>query len=83
MRTFNDANDVEEWLAPLSYAEFWDEVAPFALVLQDRTSCDEQIHAGTVDEETVLFVLKGMARLELIERLRLRPRKRIPWQDLI
>ena len=82
MQCFNDSDDLGEWLDPLGYEAFWEAVAPFALRLQSRRSCDEQIAAGIVEEDTVLIVLKSMARLELAERLRLRPRDRTPWRYL-
>ena len=78
MEMFNDTDDVEEWLEPLDREGFWAEIAVFKLEIQSRESCDEQIAAGIVGRATVLFVLKGMARLELIERFRLRPRDRMP-----
>jgi len=79
MMRFEDREDVEEWLAPLDYEEFWSEVAFFAasgldLPLPSRASCDRQIASGAVDRATVLAALKGMARLELVRRLRLPPR---------
>jgi len=82
MRTFGDREDVEEWLAPLDYNAFWAQTEPFALDIQPRASCDAQITSGEVDEATVLFVLKGMARLELVERYALSPRDTAPWLSL-
>lgn len=74
MNLFEDMDDVEEWLERLDYEAFWRGIAPFGLDLQPREDCDRQIASGAIDEVTVLFVLKGMARLELIERYRLPPR---------
>ena len=79
---FKDKEDVEEWLAPLDYEAFWKETAPFALALLSRDSCDDQIASGGVDRKTVLFILKGMARLELIERFQLPVRDTMPWYSL-
>ena len=82
MRPFEDRDDVKEWLEPLDYEAFWRETAIYDLALQPRESCDRQIGSGSVDEATVLSVLKGMARLELIQRYRLKPRDRMPWHSL-
>lgn len=82
MRSFDDMEDVQEWLVPLDYENFWKEIEPFALELQPRESCDVQIANGSIDEATVLYVLKGMARLELVQRYGLRPRDVMPWHSL-
>jgi hypothetical protein len=82
MKTFDDREDVEEWLAPLGYDAFWTQTEPFALDVQPRANCDAQIASGEIDEATVLFVLKGMARLELVERYALGPRDTAPWLSL-
>ena len=82
MYPFDDMEDVEEWLKPLDYNSFWEEIAPFELALQTRESCDAQITSGSIDEPTVLYVLKGMARQELVERYRLKPRDLMPWYSL-
>lgn len=82
MQTFNDMEDVEEWLEPLDYETFWREAAPFDLALEPKKSCDAQIASGSIDQGTVLYVLKGLARLELVERYALRPRDTMPWHSL-
>lgn len=82
MMAFDDREDVEEWLEPLDYEGFWKEAEPFGLILEPRESCDRQIASGSIDEATVLYVLKGMARLELTFRYRLKPRDRMPWLAL-
>ena len=79
---FNDREDVEEWLKPLDYEGFWREIEIFGLDLQPRESCDAQIASGEIDEATVLYVLKGMARLELIERYALPVRDVMPQYSL-
>ena len=66
MRTFEDSQEVDEWLEPLSYDAFWDVVAPYDLALQTRESCDAQIAQGIVDEALVLRVLKGFARRQIV-----------------
>lgn len=77
MNLFEHREDVEEWLGRLDYDAFWSGIAPFELAIMPRTHCDEQIAAG-IDKATVLYVLKSMARLELIERFRLKTREPIP-----
>ncbi|MFG1342230.1 hypothetical protein [Xanthobacter autotrophicus] len=77
---FKDREDVEEWLEPLDYEAFWEETAPFVLALEPRASCDAQIASGSIDRMTVLAVLKGMARLELVERFQLPIRDDRPWR---
>lgn len=82
MMNFDDWEDVDEWLKPLDYESFWNEVRPFSLDLQSKRSCDEQIASGSIDEATVLDVLKFMARLELTQRYRLQHRDAAPWFSL-
>lgn len=82
MMMFKDRKDVEEWLEPLDYEGFWVETEPFGLELQSRESCDRQIASGSIDEATVLSVLKGMARLEIVRRFSLGARDRMPWHSL-
>lgn len=82
MKEFTDGEDVEEWLASLSYDAFWKEAERYELDIASRASCDIHIANGAIDEETVLFALKGMARLELVERYGLRPRAAQPWHRI-
>lgn len=78
MELFEDADDVEEWLEPLGYEGFWRKTAAFDFDAELRQNFDEQIAAGIVDEATVLSVMKGIARLELIKRFKLGPCDRMP-----
>jgi hypothetical protein len=82
MEPFVDMEEVEEWLEPLDYRMFWKEIARFELDLEPRESCDAQIASHSIDEKTVLFVLKGMARLQLVERFHLRPRASMPFDRI-
>lgn len=66
MRTFEDSQDVEDWLEPLGYDAFWEQIAPYNVALQSRESCDLQIAQGIVDEAVVLCVLKGFARRQIV-----------------
>ena len=67
---FSYINDIEDWLEPMDYETFWEEIRPYCLVMLPREKCDADIESG-VDEETVLYVLKNFARLELASILKL------------
>lgn len=56
----------------MDYETFWAEIGPYCLVLRPRAVCDRDIAAGHVDEDTVLSVLKSMARLQLAAILMLK-----------
>lgn len=74
MVVFEDIQDVREWLEPLDYIAFWEAVAPYCLILQDRDHCDELIASGTVDVALILEVLKDLAQMELTQAFGLRDR---------
>lgn len=78
MQQFEDMKDVEEWLEPLDYEEFWREVEPFVLDIPERRSCDADIGAGVVTQGVVLTVLKAMARAQIVLDQRLPPRFMVP-----
>ena len=77
MKKFRYREDVEKWLEPMDYRGFWVAVAPYDLVLQRREHCDAQLASGEIDLETVTYVLKHMALMELVEKFDL-IRKPIP-----
>ena len=83
MKIFKHIDEVEAWLEPMNYLEFWTAIAPYNLVLQDREHCDAQLAAGEVDEDTVLIVLKHMARVELTEAQKLNWKPATPWVQLV
>ena len=75
MVIYEDIEDVETWLDPLDYIEFWKEIADWRVfALGDREHCDDQIARGIVDQETVLYCLKAQARITLPQRFGLKPR---------
>ena len=85
MKNLRSTQDVEEWLEPMSYLEFWYAIEPFELRLQgqDKAHCDKQIRNTEVDQETVLDVLKYFARLELSKRYQLKRRVIAPWLEVV
>ncbi|NCO04085.1 MAG: hypothetical protein GW903_07845 [Alphaproteobacteria bacterium] len=74
---FKDIDDVVAWLEPMEYETFWKEIKPFCLVMLPREKCDADIASGATDEETVLYVLKNFARMELASILKL------TWRDMM
>jgi len=83
MKKFKYIQDIDDWLDPMNFREFWYAVEPFDLVLQERDHCEKQIASGDVDEETVLSVLKYMVRRELAEKQGLKRRPVTPWLQLV
>ena len=83
MKTFKTIDDVEAWLEPMDYPGFWYAVRNYDLVLQPRDHCDDQIANGVVGLETVLDVLKSMARIELTKRHGLHWKEPTPWLKLV
>lgn len=82
MTDFKSINDVEEWLEPMDYSGFWYAIEPYALTLQPKDTCDKKIANGTVSKETILYVLKGMARIELTDKFDLEHKSAAPWLKL-
>jgi len=78
MVIFQDIQDLEEWLKPMSYVQFWEAVAPYRFSMQERDHCDSIIAAGEVDPELVLSGLKFMAVMELSQSLSLKDRVHEP-----
>ena len=74
-------NDIEDWLEPMDYETFWEEIRPYCLVMLPREKCDADIESG-VYEETVLHVLKNFARLELASILKLEWRCDVPFMSM-
>ena len=58
MIEFRHIDDIEDYLEPMDYETFWQEIKGFCLILIPREKCDADIEDG-VDEETVLIVLKN------------------------
>jgi len=81
--TFRYTEDVEGWLEPMSYDEFWYAVKPYQLTLQSYEHCERQISLRLVDRDTVLSVLKFMAIDELKALYALRDRPVTPWLKVV
>ncbi|MBU2527617.1 MAG: hypothetical protein KKC03_13550 [Bacteroidetes bacterium] len=77
MRQFKDVQDLEEWLDPLSYEEFWALTDPFEANKDSRDHCAREIARG-IDPETILICLKGMTRLAVIREQELKYRYDFP-----
>lgn len=58
---FKTSNDVEAWLAPMNYEEFWRAIKPHCLVIPRRAACDAQIATGEAVFDDVLAGLKVLA----------------------
>ena len=83
MSLFKDIEELSEWLEPLSYEQFWEEITPYNLVsLEPRDGLDQQIAAGETTQETVLVVQKAFARIELTSILGLQHRDTQPFYSL-
>ncbi len=82
MKTFKDRQAVEEWLEPMDYHGFWYAIEPYGLDIQERSDCDQQLKDG-VRLDTMLNVLKGFARMELVQKFGLKHRDPAPWLKLV
>ncbi|MBL1438171.1 MAG: hypothetical protein COB08_018460 [Rhodobacteraceae bacterium] len=75
MVIFEDLTDVDEWLDPLEYIDFWEAVAPYRIFsIADRDHCDGLIAGGKVPQATILKGLKHIAYDGLRNRFALRHR---------
>lgn len=83
MEKFRYRDDVDAWLAPMNYEEFWCAIKPHCLVLEYRSVCDAKIETGQVSAADILFGLKAMASYELGRRHRLVPRPATPWLKIV
>jgi len=79
---FKHINDIEDWLEPMGYETFWREIRPYCLVMLPREKCDADMTNGDVDEETVLYVMKNFARIELAAIFKLEWRNDVPMMAM-
>lgn len=73
MQEFKTIEDIEEWLEPMNYEEFWIAIKPHCLVIPPRAMCDADIAAGAAFDD-VKIGLKIMACHLLTKRHKLRRR---------
>lgn len=75
MVDFKSIEDVEEWLEPMNYEQFWREIRPYCLVMFSREEADAQLEQEPHAVSEILGVLKAVAATRLIMRhdLKLRP----------
>jgi len=79
MEMFKTRDDVEEWLAPMNYEQFWREIKPWCLVMPfTRERADADIAAGVVDIEDAKAVLKMIAEHLISKRHKLEYRPHGP-----
>lgn len=71
MVKFETIEDVEDWLTPMNYEEFWRAIRPHCLIIHTREDCDAQITAGVATLEDVLFGMKAFAQHQLVKRHKL------------
>ena len=71
MGTFEYTEDIENWLKPFSYFDFWQAVAKFNLKLPNRQECDKKIADGVVDRKLMLDGLKYIAAVQLNKHFQL------------
>jgi hypothetical protein len=70
---FRYAEDVEEWLAPLTYEEVWRELSKVAPEALSRPLWDSYLRDGQ-NADDVLYVVKGMIRSWFVANWNLPPR---------
>lgn len=64
METFKTIEDVEEWLAPMNYEEFWIAIKPWCLPMPyTRERCDADIAGGAAIEDVKLGLKMIACRL--------------------
>jgi len=78
MVIFQDIQDLEDWLEPKDYVQFWEAVEPYGFSMQERDHCDGLIVGGEVDPNLILSGLKFMAIMELSLSLSLKDRVHEP-----
>ncbi|MGJ8629108.1 MAG: hypothetical protein ACSHXB_19275 [Sulfitobacter sp.] len=82
MRDFKHVQDLEEWMEPMGYEEFWVKLAPFGVDAEIRANCDLGIARGG-SPETMLATIKSLTRIELTKELGLKRRPITPWVQLV
>jgi surfactin synthase thioesterase subunit len=66
---FQYREDLEEWLKPMTYADFWQAMTSYRLKLPNKLQCDEKIAQGYVDRKMMLDGLKYIAAVQISSHL--------------
>ena len=82
MRKFEHVQDVEEWLEPMSWDEFFVKLSPYGVDAEIRADCEISVANGG-SQDTVLSVIKSLMRIELTKELGLKRRPITPWVQLV
>ena len=82
MRYFDYVQDLEDWLEPMGYDEFWVKLAPFGVDSEMRANCDLGIARGGSPEK-MLATIKSLTRIALTKELDLKRRPITPWVQLV
>ncbi len=82
MRKFEHVQDVEEWLEPMSWDEFFVKLSPYGVDAEIRADCETSIANGG-SQDTVLSVIKSLMRIEMTKELGLKRRPITPWVQLV
>ena len=74
MIRFKHVEDIEEWLGPMGYSDFWIDVSAFEVHLPYKEYCDDKIVSGQVEKDVMLGGLKYLASTQIASRLKLERR---------
>lgn len=82
MRKFEHVQDVEEWLEPMSWDEFFAKLSSYGVDAGMRADCEASVADGA-SIDTVLSVMKSLTRIDLTKELGLKRRPITPWVRLV
>ena len=74
MIRFKYVEDIEEWLDPMGYSDFWVDVSDFEVHLPYKEYCDEKIGSGKVEKDVMLGGLKFLASTQIAGKFKLERR---------
>ncbi len=74
MGSFKYREDLEDWLEPMGYEEFWCVIQPYKIKLPDKLRCDGKVIGGKVTEERMLAGLKYITLTQMVAQLKLKRR---------
>lgn len=82
MQKFRWIDDVENWLRPMNYEQFWCEIRPHCLSMHTRSECDNDIAHGAAAAD-VLVVMKAVAAKLIARRHKLKRKPATPWLKVV